>query len=108
MWKKKDAERQTHKDTRRQREESKTQGDRDTGRLMGEETEKCASKDSRTQSHRKQMQRNRGSKRLGRKISGVRDTEGENPGGNKDLGAMTRYRESRTGTRRHRKAGQSV
>lgn len=34
--------------------------------------------------------------------------EEENPGGNKDLGAMTRYREPRTGTRRHRKAGQSV
>lgn len=33
---------------------------------MGEETEKCASKNSRTQSHRKETQRNRGSKRLGR------------------------------------------
>lgn len=53
MWKERDAERQSHKDTRRQRErDQRDRKTRDTGRLMGEKIEKCGSKDSRTQSYR--------------------------------------------------------
>lgn len=42
-----------------------------------------------------------------KEISGVRDMEGENPGGKRDLGAVTRDREPIIGTMRFRKAGQS-